>query len=237
MRRILPVPVQETLPPLAAVLEAQGIPRGVQPGERIVRLAREAIALYAGRARPVGTLREVNRTEFGAIFEGEGRNDGDSPVGPIFRAADSLALFAATVGDEICREISELFRREEFALAAMLDSAASEGAEATARVLEQSYRRQLEEAGRFGPSRGILRFSPGYCGWDLSAQRTLFESLQPESIDIHLNSSCLMRPLKSISGVLIAGRKEIFEFDDTFSFCSDCTTHECRDRIRSLRIL
>jgi hypothetical protein len=44
-----------------------------------------------------------------------------------------------------------------------------------------------------------------------------------------------MQPLKSVSGVIVAGRIEIFEFDDVFSFCSGCATHDCRDRIRSLR--
>jgi hypothetical protein len=89
--------------------------------------------------------------------------------------------------------------------------------------------------GRLDAERGMLRFSPGYCGWDLTAQRALFESLRPEAIGIFLTGSCLMQPLKSVSGVIVAGKKEIFEFDDDFSFCSDCATHECRDRIRSLR--
>jgi hypothetical protein len=80
----------------------------------------------------------------------------------------------------------------------------------------------------------MMRFSPGYCGWDLTAQRGLFEALQPAEIGITLSESCLMRPLKSISGVFIAGEKGIFVFDDVFSFCGECATHECRDRITAL---
>ena len=85
-----------------------------------------------------------------------------------------------------------------------------------------------------GHRAGILRFSPGYCGWHVSAQKKLFEYLKPEEIGIGLNESCLMQPLKSISGVIFTGRMEIFEFDDNYPFCSDCTDHACRDRARTI---
>ena len=232
--RILRVPAGETLPPLEAVLEGQGIPAGTAPDARTAELARRAVSLYAEKAHPAGILLEISRSGFRGVFEGEGRNDEESPVGPILRAAGGLALFAATVGEEVCREISRLFREQDFALGSMLDSAASEGAERTARAMEETYRRQLREAGLLGEDHGTLRFSPGYCGWDISGQRALFEALGPQAVGITLNASFLMQPLKSVSGVILAGRREIFEFDDVFSFCADCATHECRDRIRSL---
>ncbi len=233
--RILRMTAGETLPPSEAVLEGQGIPPGTSPDERTAELARRAIALYGEKARPAGILLEISRSGFRGVFEGEGRNDEESPVGPILRASDRLALFAATVGEEVCREISRLFREQDFALGSMLDSAASDGAERTARAVEEAFRGQLREAGLLGDDHGTLRFSPGYCGWDVSGQKALFEALGPGAIGITLNASFLMQPLKSISGVILAGRREIFEFDDAFSFCADCATHECRDRIRSLR--
>jgi hypothetical protein len=234
MRTVLPVPVGEALPSPAAVLEGQGIPRGRTPDDRTERLVREAISRYEETARPRGVLVEIGREEFRTVFEGEGRNAGESPVGPIAGSADSLALFAVTLGEEICGEIARLFGEQEFALGSMLDSAASEGTEMTARVLEGAYRRHLAGNGRLPAAHGTLRFSPGYCGWHVSAQGALFRALRPAEIGIALNASFLMRPLKSISGVIVAGRKEIFDFDDAFPFCNDCATHECRDRIRSL---
>lgn len=234
MRTVLPFPAAEVLPSSAAILEGQGIPREWAPDERTGRLAREAISRYGETARPRGVLMEIGREEFRTVFEGEGHNAGESPVGPIAGSADSLALFAVTVGEEICREIARLFAEQEFALGAMLDSAASEGAERTARALEDAYRRHLAGNGRLSAGHGTLRFSPGYCGWHVSAQGALFRALCPAEIGITLNASFLMRPLKSISGVIVAGRKEIFDFDDAFPFCSDCATHECRERIRSL---
>ena len=63
---------------------------------------------------------------------------------------------------------------------------------------------------------GVLRYSPGYCGWHISGQRRLFAHLRPERIGITLHDSYLMEPLKSVSGVLIAGAKEIHAFADTY---------------------
>jgi hypothetical protein len=233
-RRIVTIPVEDVLPSVVAVLEGQGIPRWKEPNGRTLELALEAIDLYKEKARPVGLAGEIPMAEFRGVFEGEGRNAPDSPVGPIYRASSHLALFAVTIGQEVCSEIRELFRKNDFAPGAMLDSVASEGAELTAQVLEKSYRKDLHGAGNLRPGEGTLRFSPGYCGWHISSQKTLFGILRPDDIGITLNESCLMQPLKSISGVIISGRKDIFAFDDTFSFCRDCTDHACRDRLQSV---
>ena len=56
---------------------------------------------------------------------------------------------------------------------------------------------------------GVLRYSPGYCGWHVSGQINLFNTLTPEKIGITLGESCLMNPLKSVSGVLVAGPPNI----------------------------
>ena len=46
----------------------------------------------------------------------------------------------------------------------------------------------------------------------MSGQRALFACLQPEAIGVTLNASCLMDPLKSVSGVLAAGPADIHRF-------------------------
>jgi hypothetical protein len=115
----------------------------------------------------------------------------------------------------------------------MLDGAASEGAELAAQVLEQEYIRYLVSGDT--PIRGMsaLQFSPGYCGWHISGQRKLFEFLQPAEIGLELTDSYLMRPLKSVSGVIVVGPREIFDFKDDFDFCDECDTRSCRERVRT----
>ena len=234
MRKIFTPPVETVLPTVGLILQAQGIPEWRDAGSRSEGLAREALALYREKAAPIGILDEISKEDFQNVFNGEGKNSEESPVRPILEAADRLSLFAVTVGEGVCGMIAELFRTHDFALGAMLDAAASEGAEMTAQSAENYYRGYLRGAGILDKRSGTLRFSPGYCGWDITGQKKLFAHLRPSEADITLQESCLMAPLKSISGVIVAGRKEIFDFEDTFSFCRDCTDHSCRERFRSL---
>lgn len=234
MRTITPISVEAALPTVRAVLEAQGIPHFQQNNDRTKSLAREAITLFQEKAKPIGILMEVPKDQFTHMFYGEGRNENESPVAPISQASTTLALFAVTIGEAICKEISNLFQTNDFALGSMLDAAASEGTEITAQVVETFYRKHLKETGKLSSRDGILRFSPGYCGWHISGQRKLFDALQPAEIGITINDSFLMQPLKSISGIIIAGEKETFYFDDTFSFCKDCADHSCRERIQTI---
>ncbi|MDI6808800.1 MAG: vitamin B12 dependent-methionine synthase activation domain-containing protein [Candidatus Eisenbacteria bacterium] len=234
MRRILHIPVQEVIPSLSAVLEGQGIPRSSEPDARTKQLAQDARLVFEEKAQPAGVVMEIARDEFKIVFEGEGRNEDESPVSPIYQASDALALFVVTIGESVCNEISRMFREKDSAFGSMLDSAASGGTEMTAQAVEDFYHKQLKDSGRLNEGQGTLRFSPGYCGWDISAQKKLFGVLNPEEIGITLNDSYLMEPIKSISGVIIVGRKDIFKFEDVFSFCRDCGTHDCQERIKKL---
>jgi hypothetical protein len=234
MRKIFNISTEQVIPSIETVLAGQGVPRSLKPDERTIKIAEEAISIYRQIAKPVGILMEISKNDFESVVVGEGRNEINSPIRPTYLSADCLALFAVTVGKEVCSEISVCFNKNDFALGSMLDSAASEGTEMTAQAIEDIYCRHLIKTGKFNTDSGILRFSPGYCGWHISAQRKLFQALHPEDIRITLNGSFLMQPLKSISGVIIFGRKEIFDFNDNFSFCIDCNTHTCRNRIQAV---
>ncbi len=233
-REIIQITARDVVPELHAVLAGQGIPRWVKPEPRTVNMAHQAISFYQEMANPVGLLMEIESDAFKSVFEGEGRNEAESPLDLIYQSAAGLALFAITIGETVCAEISRMFRENDFALGAMLDATCSESAELAAQAVENVYRARLKATGRFDARQGTLRFSPGYCGWHISAQKKLFEVLEPGRIGMLLNDHYLMKPLKSISGVIVAGDKQIFDFEDVFSFCRDCTTHTCRDRIKAL---
>lgn len=49
------------------------------------------------------------------------------------------------------------------------------------------------------------RYSPGYCGWDVTEQQALFSLLPENPCGIRLNASGLMIPVKSVSGVIGIG--------------------------------
>jgi hypothetical protein len=234
MRKVIKIAADDTAPPIGDVLKSQGIPDDVAPDRRILNLAEKAISVYRELSQPRGIIREISPAEFEIVYKGESENASKTPLGEIYPVSSDLCLFAVTIGAEICEEIARLFSMNEFAPAAMLNSAASEGAEIAARVVESHYHRYLNKNDRLDKSTGILRFSPGYCGWHISGQKKLFEFLRPEEIGLKLGESCLMDPLKSISGVIVAGPKEVFEFDPAFPFCEKCETFACRERIENI---
>lgn len=231
MHRVIQIAGADTVPEVDLVLMAQGVPSTVDPGERIRHLAEESIAVYERLARPIGIIRVVEPGEFADIYQGEGDNEAETPLGGIFEKANHLALFAVTVGERPGAEIARLFDTNDFAAGAMLDAAASEGTELTADAMEQEFINGLLEQNKLDSTMGVLRFSPGYCGWHVSAQRKLFAKLEPDKIGIGLTPSHLMHPLKSISGVIVAGDKRLLEFGDDFPFCESCDDHACRDRL------
>jgi len=222
-------------PTSAAVLRSQGIPPDAEVPERISALVEQARELYAELANPRAIRADIGRTEFAELYRGEGLNEEMTPLERIIPRADRLALFAATMGGAVSRRISELFSQNDPALGFMLDAIASDRAELAAELAGRHYLDHLVNAGSALTPTYALAYSPGYCGWHVSGQRKLFDYLQPDVIGITLNDSCLMQPLKSVSGVLVAGAAAIHEFEDSFEFCNNCATHGCRDRIAAIK--
>jgi hypothetical protein len=224
----------DVAPERRSVLQDQGIPPSAAVNEQIEAVCSEAMATILENAAPAALVLEISPEDFARVYHGEGRNEARTPVGDIFRESDHLALFAITLGRETSHEITRRFERNDFAVASMLDAAASATAENAADLVQQRYRKSLEETGWSAQEGGVLRYSPGYCGWHVSGQKRLFEFLHPERIGISLRESFLMEPLKSISGVLIAGPREIHNFSISYGFCSQCETRSCRQRLRAL---
>jgi hypothetical protein len=197
----------------------------------------EAMAVYLKLAAPIGVAADTTPQDFQRVFEGEGRNAPDTPLGRIFPKAQRLVLYAATIGPVVEQRISELFTEHKYDLGYLLDAVASEAADRAGGQVERCYvRGPNDDVGMtnvrtsdFGlrTSRG-RRYGPGYCGWHVSGQRRLFEALNPDEIGITLNDSYLMQPLKSVSGVIVIGKPEIHQFAPEFEFCSDCRARECR---------
>lgn len=234
MNEIMNFAAEEIKPDRRAVLLCQGITSDVKISARIENILDQAMEIFLQKAQPVGIIREIPISDFANIYEGEGKNEGRTPVADIYPRAENLALFTLTMGEKVSTMIDELFKSNEFAEGCMLDSIASEAADRAADVIEQTYRDYLIQKDLYTDATGALRYSPGYCGWHISAQKKLFEYLQPEKIGITLRESYLMEPLKSISGVIIAGPKEIHQFENDYPCCDKCDNQTCQDRMQSI---
>ena len=224
MRRTIWFPAEACLPDAAEVLRTVGA-TGASAG-----LVPRALTLFTKLARPAGVWAEIGPGEFAPVFAGSGENAPRAPLGGIFPRAERLALFAVTLGPGPNAEIARLFEERDYPLGYLLDAVASAGTERLAGLVQ----RDCEEVFA-GPSAAraggvMMRYSPGYCGWHVTAQRPLFAFLAPGEAGITLRESCLMEPLKSVSGVFVLGPAAIHRFEDDFEFCSECPTRGCRER-------
>ncbi len=234
MREIVEISSEDIIPDKAAVLKNQGISKLSELTDKVNQLCDDALDLFKELNNTIGVYSELAKEEFEEIYEGEGENEVPSPVVKIFPRAKKLALFALTVGGELSNKIVELFENHDYALGSMLDSVASEATENAGLYLEKYYFVSLAGTDDISIEDSVMRYSPGYCGWHISGQEKLFEFLNPEEIGIELNDSYLMVPLKSISGVMVIGPREIHEFEIAYRFCDECKTIGCRDRFREM---
>jgi hypothetical protein len=227
--------VSDIMPQREAVLHSQGFREGVTVKKRIQDLITEALEIFSQCAQPLSLSSEVSIKEFEDIFRGAGKNAPDTPLQQIFPRADRLALYALTMGGTVSAKINECFSKNNFALGSILDSVASLAAENAVEVCEGYFFNTLSHKKNSLPQKYVLSYSPGYCGWHISGQEKFFQFLQPERIGIFLNDSFLMNPLKSVSGVMVGGNKEIHIFKSNFPFCSYCKHHTCRERMKKLK--
>jgi hypothetical protein len=234
VNEILTFTAAEVAPAREAVLAQLGIPPLAALRPRTEGLLDAAAALFAEHVAPAGLMAELPPEVFAQVVRGEGRNAPEAPVETIAARAEHLALFAVTLGQGIGDALGRLFTAEDFALAYMLDAMASVAADGAAETAERRYESALRARGWAAPEGAVLRYSPGYCGWDVTGQRRLFATLQPDRIGLTLTDSCLMQPLKSVSGVLLAGPRAIHRFAPTYDFCDRCDTRTCQSRLVSL---
>lgn len=222
-------PVSRLQPQAVDVYAALGLKNGNQPSPRSAALLQRALELFQTCSEPQGASELISPKEFADVYSGQGRNAPATPLAGIFPQADRLHLFAFTLGARISGEIKRLFQSDDFALGSVLDAVASLAADQAGRVAEEWVERHAVEQKDGALSKAFL-YSPGYCGWHISGQEKLFARLRPGKIGISLNASFLMNPLKSISGVLVAGPAAIHQFDEVYPFCAHCKSPICRER-------
>ncbi len=230
MRERAEFPIGDAMPPREGVLERMGMSSAPDVSSRTGALVASATAEFERLAEPRGLVEDVSIEEFAVLYAGDGRNTHETPLEQIYPRADALALFVATLGAGVSARISELFALRDMASGFVLDAVASVAADLLTERLADRYGERVSSA-----STRVLGYSPGYCGWHISAQRKLFERLRPGEIGVTLNDSFLMQPLKSVSGVLVAGAAAIHRFRPEFSCCAVCATRQCVPRMRSVQ--
>lgn len=153
-------------------------------------------------ARPVCTFRIMDgETATSAILL---ENHVIMNVGPVIAkllsGSDRFALFAATVGGGFQEFQQKIGGRGDMLAVYILDTIGSCMVEKVGYEMELLLEKEI-----VGYSH-THRFSPGYCGWSLMEQKSLFGMLGENPCGISLSDVCMMSPIKSISGVIGIGQ-------------------------------
>lgn len=139
--------------------------------------------------------------------------------------SERYAVFVASVGNGWLKWMDVLRERDDVLQSFIADCIGSQIVESCADYMEKVLQSELDTLGWHRTN----RFSPGYCGWSVSQQPLLF-SLFPEKnpCGISLTDSCLMMPVKSVSGIIGVG--------DNVRYlpytCNICTMQMCFRRKR-----
>jgi hypothetical protein len=118
------------------------------------------------------------------------------------KKADSVALFLCTAGPEIGTRGRKAMKDKDFLKGYIYDVVGSEIVEAAADLLQEDLERKMSGSG----IKITNRYSPGYCGWDVTEQHRLFQLVPENFCGIRLTPSALMDPVKSISGIIGIGK-------------------------------
>jgi len=135
------------------------------------------------------------------------------------RNAEGGALFICTAGAGIGEKSKELMAAGDLLEGYILDVIGSVTVEAAIDHIQDAFENEMTSNGL----KITNRYSPGYCGWALSEQKLFFAFFPHNHCGIKLSDSCLMDPIKSVSGVIAFGadvKKGVYE-------CQMCELKTC----------
>jgi hypothetical protein len=224
--------LDDARPPREEVLSAQELPELEALSERLRDLLEDAFAEFDAHAEPRAIAGELSLADLEGVLDGFDGPEEETLIGQTYPRAAAFALSVATLGTPLAERIREMFATNDLAAGWMLDAVASSGADRLSYLLSTRFEEELAGNGHAAPR--VLPYSPGYCGWTVRGQKNLFARLGPEEIGVTLNDSCLMTPIKSVSGILVAGSGEVHRFKPDFGFCDECKTHACGTRMASV---
>ncbi|MFC1583920.1 vitamin B12 dependent-methionine synthase activation domain-containing protein [Fibrobacterota bacterium] len=142
------------------------------------------------------------------------------------KKAGQAALFACTAGSGASGWIRRLFEQKEELRGYIADAVASEAVEAAMDRIQDILAGRMREKGM----KITDRYSPGYCGWPVTDQHTLFALLGKNFCGISLTKTALMIPMKSVSGIIGLGP----DVKRTGYACNKCEVEQCLYRERRL---
>jgi hypothetical protein len=204
-KQVILTPDYETImPSLSEVATIMGYAPGTEPTfvpEMLETLLKDAPPhVSAGGCYSVFEISEIKIPQ-GLILHSSGRLRCGSKIARQIVGSDSFALFVSTAGNSFDRWIKSKASEGDVLEEYLCSSIGSVIADKVADVIQEEINSSAAKAGK-----GITnRYSPGYCSWNIREQRSIFDLLPVDQIGVTLTPSFLMKPIKSVSGIIGIG--------------------------------
>jgi hypothetical protein len=140
-------------------------------------------------------------------------------VSRYMRGSSMMALFCCTAGNVFSMQSEVYNDKGDYLEGFITDAIGSLTVENAMQKIQDELEKDME-------GRGLKitnRYSPGYCNWPLKGQKVLFSIIGNNPTGISLTDTCLMQPIKSVSGIIGIGadvKKRAYG-------CPICKNKEC----------
>lgn len=162
----------------------------------------EGIKQGLGLCKPAGAYAKIPVSERAgsAIVLSNGIEFQSGSLAKLLQNSHSVVLMGATVGKEVTARIFNEVNKGDAAFGLILDSVASQTADAALDWMVQLLDRMLDREGR---KLTRHRYSPGFGDLPLSCQKDIFGALQLHRFNMALTEKFMLIPEKSV--IAIAG--------------------------------
>lgn len=143
--------------------------------------------------------------------------DTPGPIVRILSGAESFAVYLVTAGQAYDDWLTEVKGRGDILGEFVADAIGSATAEKMGAYVKSTLEKELNGANHSSS------FNPGQCDWPLTEQRKLFAVLGDDHLGVTLGESCLMHPIKSVSGIIGIGEG----VTPGVTSCDLCPRKEC----------
>jgi len=158
------------------------------PQPRLLDMVLEMLGLLGGLVEPRLAFKEIQE---------------ENELPPFLSGAALKYAGAGTLGPKLENKVKDLFEEGKAVEAYILDTAGSVAMTKAGNMLWDKIRQDAEAKG----FKTGLRRTPGCRGINLETQKWIFEKLADRDLGIHLTSSCMMFPRKSLSFLARFGGK------------------------------
>lgn len=137
----------------------------------------------------------------GLIHCGQTKLEVGKRIASYMKEASALAVFVCTAGSLFTDLANEYLKQGDLPEAFIADAIGSVTVENAMDRIQQA----LEMEMNLHLLKISNRYSPGYCEWHVSGQQALFSLIDDNHTGVTLTASCLMQPIKSVSGIIGIG--------------------------------